>query len=148
MDYEWAARVRWVGEMNATVYARNNAFSVGSPASFRERDANPSAVEMLLGALGGDLINGMGGIAKQRGIVIDAMEMALSGTLADVLVIVGVIGETGEPHFSEITGTLYVSSDTDERELRDAWEETLRRSPIANTLKYAAAISIELRVSV
>lgn len=147
MDYKWTTRVRWVGDGQATAYARNNAFGVGQPASFRDRDAFPSAVELLLGALGGDLVNGMGAISKQRGLEIDAMELALSGTLANVLVTVGVIGETGDPHFSEIAGTLFVSSDSDEAALHEAWKETLKRSPIANTLKYAATISIELRVA-
>ncbi len=133
--------------MQATAYTRNNAFSVGQPASFRERDPHPSAVELLLGALGGDLVNGMGAASQQRGLAIDGMELALSGTLANVLVTVGVIGETGDPHFSEISGTLFISSDSDEAALHEAWNETLKRSPIANTLKYAATISIELRVA-
>lgn len=133
--------------MQATVYARNHAFTVGQPASFRERDPHPSAVELLLGALGADLVNSMGETAGKRGLAIDAMELALSGRLANVLVTVGVIGETGEPHFSEIAGTLYVSTDSDGAALQDAWDEALRRSPIANTLKHAATISIELRVA-
>jgi uncharacterized OsmC-like protein len=147
MDYKWTARVRWVSDMQAAVYTRNNTFAVGQPASFRDRDPHPSAVELLLGALGGDLVNGMGASAKQQGLTIDNMELALSGTLANVLVTVGVIGETGDPHFTDISGTLYVSSDSDEAALQEAWAEALKRSPVANTLKYAATISIELRVA-
>lgn len=132
--------------MQAAAYARNNSFGVGQPVSFRDRDAYPSSVELLLGALGGELVNGLGAEAKKRGLEVDAMEIALSGTVANVLVAVGVIGETGEPHFSEIKGTLYVSSDAEEADIREAWNDTLRRSSIANTLKYAATILIELRV--
>lgn len=146
MDYKWTARVRWVGNMEATVYARNHAFTVGQPASFRERDRHPSAVELLLGALGADLVNGLGAEAERRGIALDAIELALSGTLDNALVTVGVIGETGEPCFHEIRGTLYVSADGGEESIQEAWQETLKRSPIANTLKHAATISIELRV--
>lgn len=146
-DYTWTARVRWVGDMQAIVYTRNNSFNVGQPASFRDRDPRPSAVELLLGALGGDLVNGMGAASHQRGLTIDAMELALSGTLANVLVTVGVIGETGDPYFNDISGTLYISSDSDEALLKEAWAEALKRSPIANTLKYAATISIELRAA-
>ena len=145
-DYKWTARVRRVGDMEAIVYARNHAFSVGPPASFRDRDLHPSAVELLLGALGADLVSGLGGEAKRRGLAIDAIELALSGTIANVLVIVGVIGEAGEPCFREIRGTLYVSADADEGALQEAWRETLKRSPVANTLKHAATIDIELRV--
>lgn len=134
--------------MEATVYARNHSFTVGQPVSFKERDPHPSAIEYLLGALGADLANGFAKEAARQGIVIDAMEMAISGRVENVLVHLGVIGETGEPLVSEVTGTLYVSTDGDENALQAAWQATLQRSPIANTLKHAATIAIELRLAV
>lgn len=138
--------MRWLGDAQSTVYARNNSFTVGQPASFKDKDPHPSAVEYLLGALGADLTNGFHSHAKRQGVQIDAMEMSLSGRLADALVYVGVVGETGEPAFREISGTLFVSADAGEEVLREIWDTTLRTSPTANTLKHAATISIELRV--
>lgn len=146
-DYSWEARVRWVAEMEATVYARNHSFTVGQPLSFKERDPHPSAVEYLLGALGADITNGFAKEAGRRDIEIDGLELALSGRMENVLVHLGVIGETGEPTLREVSGTLYVSADTEEQALSEALQTTLQRSPIANTLKHAAAISIELRLS-
>ncbi len=35
MDYTWTTRLRWLGDLATTVYARNHAFTVGQPASFR-----------------------------------------------------------------------------------------------------------------
>ncbi|MEO8289305.1 MAG: OsmC family protein [Chloroflexota bacterium] len=147
MDYSWTARIRWVGDVESTVYARNHSFTVGQPVSFKQRDPHLSAVEYLLGALGADLTNGFGREMIRRGIEVDAMELALSGRVENVLVHLGVIGESGEPTFREINGTLYVSADAEESNLREAWETILQRSPIANTLKHAATISIELRVA-
>ena len=146
LDYTWTARVRWLGDAQSTVYARNNAFTVGQPASFKDKDPHPSAVEYLLGALGADLTNGFQLRASRRGVQLDAMELSLSGRLENTLVYAGVIGETGEPAFREITGTLFVSSDASEETLLDIWRITLQCSPTANTLKHAATISIELRV--
>ena len=104
--------MRWLGDAQSTVYVRNNAFTVGQPASFRDKDPHPSAVEYLLGALGADLTNGFQVHASRQGVQIDALEMSLSGSLENALVYAGVIGEVGEPAFREITGTLFVSADS------------------------------------
>jgi uncharacterized OsmC-like protein len=144
-SHAWTMRVRWVAHNEAVVYARNNSFSIGQPASFRQSDPHPSAVEYLLGALGGDLANGFQACASERGVQVDDIELKLSGRLHNPLVYLGVIGETGDPGFAEITGTLYVSADADEDTLKAIWQTTLERSPIANTLKRGLSLRIDLR---
>lgn len=144
--YTWTARVRWLGDQESTVYARNHAFTVGSPANFGQQDAHPSAVEYLLGALGADLTNGFQAQAARAGITVDALELTLRGYLGNALVVLGVIGETGNPGFQGIAGTLYVSADADEARLQAAWHTTLARSPVYNTLKSAVTLALELRV--
>ncbi len=57
--YKFQARIRWKGETTATVYARNHSFAVGQPASFDVQDIAPSALEYLLGSLGGCLVMGL-----------------------------------------------------------------------------------------
>jgi uncharacterized OsmC-like protein len=144
--FTWSLRVRWNAADQATVYARNNYFNVGPPASFRDKDPYPSAVEYLLGALGADLINGFQRNAASRGIAVDALELALTGSLQNPLSYIGVIGETGEPYLSEAYGTLYVSADSEEEVVHAVWQTTLERSPVANTLKRSTEIRIELRI--
>jgi uncharacterized OsmC-like protein len=146
-SFTWSLRVRWNAADLATVYARNNSFNVGPPASFRDKDPYPSAVEYLLGALGADLINGFHRNASSQGIAVDALELALSGSLQNPLTYIGVIGETGEPYLSQINGTLYISTDSDEEAVRAVWQTTLKRSPVANTLKRSARMQIELRIT-
>jgi TusA-related sulfurtransferase len=146
MAYTWTARLRWLGDRATTVYARNHAFTVGQPASFKATDPHPSAVEYLLGALGADLTNGFQVQASRAGLTIDAMELSLTGQLGNVLVFLGVIGEEGSPGFSEISGTLYVSADADEAILQEVWQTTLHRAPIYNTLKSAVTLRLALRV--
>jgi hypothetical protein len=144
--HTWTLRVRWVANNQASVYARNNSFTVGKPASFAQTDPHPSAVEYLMGALGADLTNGLEAVAQQRGVAVDALEMTLRGRLKNPLVYLGVIGEQGDPGFAEIEGTLYASSPADEETLQDIWRTTLERSPIANTLKHGVVLRIVLQV--
>ena len=145
--YTWTARVRGIGENKATAYARNQAFAVSGQASFKEVDPHPSAIEYLLGALGGDLITGFGAHAARRGIVVDALEASISGSLNNPLVFLGVVGETGHPGFETISGTLYVSTDADEPVLQEVWQETLARSPLVNTLQRCVTLSLELQIT-
>ena len=144
-DYAWGSRVIWTGEGGATAYARNQAFTVGGQASFREADAHPDAVEYLLGALGGDLISGFASYAARRGIEVDAMEASISGRLDNPLVFLGVVGERGHPGFRTISCTLYVSADAEEEVLDEIWQTTLARSPLANTLDRCVDLNLDLR---
>jgi hypothetical protein len=146
MDFTWTTRLRWLGDRATTVYARNNAFTVGPPASFTASDPHPSAVEYLLGALGADLLNGFAAHAERAGILVDALELALAGGLGNPLVYLGVIGEEGNPGISRISGSLYVSADAEEDALRRVWQTTLARSPIYNTLKPTVDLALDLRV--
>ena len=145
-SFTWTLRVRHVGDSEAAAYARNNTFTVGQPASFRQTDPHPSAVEYLLGALGADLTNGFYLCASKLGIHVDALEMSLSGRLGNALVYLGVIGEDGDPGFDDIAGVFYVRADSGEELISRAWQTTLDRSPVANTLKHGVTISIELRI--
>ena len=150
-DYIWATRVRWMHESQtpancAVAYARNHAFSIGQQASFKEADEHLSAVEYLLGALGGDLLSGFHTQAKRRGVFLADLEVKLSGRLNNPLVFLGVVGETGHPGFETITGTLYVSSDAEASLIQEIWQVTLARSPLVNTLQRCVALSLDLKI--
>ena len=146
-EYVWPVRVHRVGDRHARVYARNHAFDVGQQASVAPSDERPSALEYLLGALGADLVEGLSAQARRRGVVIDGLEIALSGKLENVLVHLGVVGELGHPGVSEITGTLYVSADADEETVHALWRAALERSPLHHTLSHCARISIRVRTA-
>jgi hypothetical protein len=145
--YTWTARVRGTGENKATAYVRNQSFAVHGQASFKEADLHPSAVEFLLGALGSDVITGFAAHAVRRGVVVDALEISISGCLNNPLVFLGVVGETGHPGFEAISGTLYVSTDVDEPSLQEVWQETLAQSPLVNTLQRCVALLLELQIT-
>jgi uncharacterized OsmC-like protein len=144
--FSWTARVRSISRDRSIVYARDKSFAAGRAASFKQTDAQPSAVEYLLGALGADIVSGFWMIAEESGIEVDDVEMRLSGRLGNALVYVGVIGEVGDPGFAEIAGTLYVSANAEESALREVWQTALARSPIFNTLKKGVQLKLDMRL--
>jgi hypothetical protein len=153
-DHTWTVRVeRVAGPASETgksyerrVYARNHSFSVGKQASFEPTDAQPSAVEVLLGALGADVVAGFEAEAARRRVPLDGVEMRLSGRLDNVLTHLGVIGEAGHPGFASIQGTLYVTADADRDALDALWRAALQRSPLVNTLNRSVELSLDLRI--
>jgi uncharacterized OsmC-like protein len=145
IDHVFPVRVQRLAGGSARVYARG-AFDVGSQASLRDSDDAPSAVEYLLGALGGDLVCGLERAAEGQGILLHAVEISLNGRLDNVLTHLGVIGEQGHPGFASIEGTAYVASDAEEDAIQRAWQRTLNRSPLYHTLTRCAAVTIALKV--
>ena len=145
IDHAFPVRVQRLSGGAARVYARS-VFDVGSQASLRETDDAPSAVEYLLGALGGDLTCGLQRAAEAEGIALHEIEITLNGRLDNILTHLGVVGEQGHPGFAVIDGTAYIAADADESAVTRAWQRTLARSPIYNTLTHCADVSIRLVV--
>lgn len=144
--FVWSVRVRPGQDGQAVASARTNLFTICGQASFKDADPHPSAVEYLLGILGGDLLSGFTTQAARRGVSLYAIEVTVSGRLNNPLVHLGVVGEHGHPGFETISGTLYVSAEAEEPELDRLWQETLRRSPLVNTLERAVTLSLALQV--
>jgi hypothetical protein len=145
-EHLFPVRVQRTAARTARAYGRGQSFDVGSQASLRESDDAPSAVEYLLGALGGDLVCGLERAGEGQGIPIDAVEISLNGRLDNILTHLGVVGEQGHPGFASIEGTAYVASDAEEDAIQRAWQRTLDRSPLYQTLSRCAAVAIALRV--
>ena len=146
VDYVWPVRVRRTEEGFARAYARTQAFGIGSQASLRESDPHPAAVEYAVAALGGDLVCGFHREVSARGLAVDAVEMAVSVRLDNVLVHIGVVGEQGHAGFGAIEGALFVATAEAEDAIRAAWQATLERSPLYTTLSRATRVEIALRI--
>ena len=140
--YEWRVRVRPAGQLQGRVYCRNLSFDVGQPASFEEADTSPSAVEVLLGALGGALAVAFATACSQRGLEVDDIELTARGKLHNVLAHLGL--EQGDPSFQSIQVRCFASTFDDEATVREAWQEAVDRSPIAATLRRAVELELKL----
>jgi uncharacterized OsmC-like protein/TusA-related sulfurtransferase len=142
--YAWQARVRWTEGMRAKAFARNHAFEVGQVASFDTEDAAPSAIEYLLGALGGALVVGFQWRLSQRGITVRNLEISLKARATNVLVFLGVEPE-GDPGLEQVEGRIYVDADAEPDVLEAVLEETLRRCPVTRSLLGRVPVKVELR---
>lgn len=142
--YVWRLRTRVTGQMKATVYCRNFSWNVGQPLSFEEKDANPSAVESLLGALGGALATGFSTECGKEGLDVDDIELAVTGRLHNPLAHLGL--EDGDPSFAEIEVKCYASTMDEEARVRALFETVVARSPIAATLAKAAQLNVKFAV--
>jgi uncharacterized OsmC-like protein len=142
--YEWRVRSRSTGHLKSTVYFRNFSFEVGQPASFEEKDAHPCAVEYLLAALAGGLSTGLATECAKDGLEIDDIEISVKGKLDNVLAHLGI--EEGDPSFRAIELKCFVSTLDDPPKVRAAWQRTLDRSPMAQTLKKAVPLEAKLAI--
>jgi TusA-related sulfurtransferase/uncharacterized OsmC-like protein len=142
--YVWRLRARVTGPMKATVYCRNFSWHVGQPLSFEEKDANPSAVESLLGTLGGALATGFSTECGKEGLDVDDIELAVTGRLHNPLAHLGL--EDGDPSFAEIEVKCYASTMDEEARARALFETVVARSPIAATLAKATQLNVKFSV--
>jgi len=142
--YAWQARVRWTEGMRAKAFARNHAFEVGQVASFDTEDAAPSAVEYLLGALGGALVVGFQWRLSQRGIAVRNLEISVKARAANVLVFLGLEAD-GDAGLAQIEGRIYVDADAEPDVLEAVLQETLRRCPVTRSLLRQVPVQVELR---
>ncbi len=136
-----------IGAQVAKAYVRNLSFSIEKQASFTSEGSFPSAVEYLLGALGGDVVNGFESQAANSGLTVEAIEFSLSGRLANPLVVLNVVGAEGSPGFQSIVGTLYVTTDAEESTVNKIWLKTLARSPLVKTLERSVDLSLRMKIA-
>jgi hypothetical protein len=142
---QWAARVRWIAP-HATVYLRDHKVAVANPVSFKPSgDVAPSALEMLLSALGGEVVTAFTAQATRSGAVLDAVEAAVSTYLKNPLVAAQVVGEVGSPALAALAITLYVASPETEETIHALWDEVRPHLPVYATLSCACPITLVLK---
>jgi uncharacterized OsmC-like protein len=144
----WGVRVRATTPGGVTTYARSHAFEVGTALPFDVEQGRVTALEYLLGALGGDLVGGFRALARQRRLSIDDVEATVDATLVNPLTHLGVVGERGHPGLERVAVRVHVATLEPEEAVRAAWDEALRRSPLARTLAAAARVEIVMTVTV
>lgn len=146
----WSARVRLLPDRvaGAVAYLRDHTLQIASPLSFKTSgDPAPCALETLLAALGGELITGFASRASRAGLILDALEASVSGSLENPLVAAGVIGEEGSPALAAVTLILYVASPEPEATLQEFLDSTLSAAPVYGTLSRACLITVTLKIT-
>jgi Predicted redox protein, regulator of disulfide bond formation len=131
---KYSARVRRLGSgFNFKAYIRDHSFAVSEPQDVGGVDAGPRAIEYVLGALGACYATGFVLNATKRGVRIRNLEIALEGEIDNILVFLG-LSDQGHPGYRRIVAKAYIDAEADEKTIKEIWEETVRTSPVGNTL--------------
>jgi hypothetical protein len=135
-------RVTAPGPAAARVSVGRRQFSIGRPVEFDDASPHVAALEYAIGAVGGEVVNGMREFARRRRFPIDAIEALVTGELDNGLSYLEVIGETGPPRIARIAITLFVAS-ADDTAARALFDEMIERLPLVSTLRAAIDLDIE-----
>ena len=141
-DTRWTLRVTAVRPSGSVIHARKHSFAAGAPLSFDAEYGAVSALELLLGAVGADLVGGIQTVAHRRRVEIDDIEAVVHGTLHNPMVYLRVVGEVGDAGIRAIEARVYISSLDDDARVRAVWQEVLETSPLVNTLNKAVKLEL------
>jgi hypothetical protein len=127
----------------ARVSVSRRQFSIGRPLEFDEASPHVAAMEYALGAVGGEIVNGLRAFADRRRLAIDAVEAIVSATLENGFTYLEVIGEQGQPKIARIHVKVFVSA-LDVAATHAVFEQMLDRLPLVCTLRAAVVLTTEL----
>jgi len=140
----WRVRVRGRGGMEAQVFVRNHTFAAGQPASFDVADKAVSAVEYFLGSLGACLAVGFQWRASRRGVNVADLEVTVQAHSENILVYLGIENE-GNPGLADLQAQVYVDADADASILRELLDETVRWSPVLQSVERAEVVKTQVK---
>ena len=127
----------------ARVSVGRRQFSIGRPLEFDDASARVAAVEYALGAVGGEVVNGLRVFADRRRLAIDAIEAVVTAELDHGLTYLEVIGEHGQPMIARIHVKVFLACG-DAAASRALFAHVLDRLPLVCTLRAALDLSVEL----
>ncbi|HZO15511.1 MAG TPA: OsmC family protein [Polyangiaceae bacterium] len=148
MDYEWSVRVAATSHERANAFVRGQRLEIGPPLAFDSELGATTAFEYLLAALGADLTVGLRATARRKRLDVDGVEAVVRAELDNPAVYLGVVGEEGSPALARVRVKVYVSTLEEEDTVREAWEQTLARSPLYQTLRAAVAIDLDIKIAI
>lgn len=139
-------RVTAPGTAAARVSIGRRQFPIGRPVEFDVASPHVAAIEYALGAIGGEVVNGLREFARRRRLVLDGVEALVTGELLNGLTYLEVIGEAGRPRIGRIAIKVFVASD-DHLAARALFDDTIARLPLVSTLREAVDLEIELALT-
>jgi hypothetical protein len=130
----------------ARVSVRKEQFLVGRPLELDAASPRIGALEYALGALAGELVNGIRQFAWRRRLDVEHVEALITGELEHGLAYLEVVGEEGSPRLARVHLKVFVAS-ADEPGLRRLWTEMTERLPLLGTFRAAMPIQLDLIVT-
>src|SRR5919205_1215854 len=102
------------------------------PTAALVKYAAPSAIELILAALGSSLAIGIAAQAAQRGVTLESLEFTITGDL-DVRMLLG-LSDRVHPGLQTVRVKGQVKADASDEVLREIQQAAERGSPVWNTL--------------
>lgn len=127
----------------ARVSVRHHQFLVGRPIELDDAAPRIAALEYALGALGGEIVNGLRVFAARRRLEVDDIEAVVTATMERELAYLEVVGESGPPRIAHLHVKVFVAS-PDPVGVYELWPELLERLPLLDTLKLAVPTDLDL----
>lgn len=146
LNASWTVRVGRTRLAPVRVRTRAHGFDVAQSLDFGAKAEATSALEAFLGSLGADVVLQFTDLCDRRRLLLDQIEAKVEGRLGNALVALGVVGEEGDPGLSDVRLTVLLASPADPDDLRAAWDEALRRSPLVATLGRSVTLTCELKL--
>jgi hypothetical protein len=131
---------------SARVSVGRRDFSIGRPLEFDESSPHVAAAEYALGAVGGEVVNGLREFARRRRLPLDAVEALVTGEIEHALAYLEVVGEDARPRIRRIAVKLFVDA-ADAVATRKLFDEMVGRLPLVSTLCDAVDLDLELVVT-
>lgn len=130
----------------ARVSVRKEQFIVGRPLELDAASPRIGAVEYAIGALAGEVVNGVRQFAWRRRVDLEHVEALVTADLAHELAYLEVVGEEGAPRIDRVHLKVFIAS-ADEPGIRRLWTDLLDRLPLLGTLRVAVPIDLDLIVT-
>ena len=130
----------------ARISIRRHQFVIGRPIELDEASPRISAMEYAVGAIAGEVVNGLRVFASRHRIDLDRVEAVATSELQHGLTYLEVVGESGQPKIASVHLKVFVAT-TDESGVRRLWAELLDRLPLLCTMRSAFPIHLELMVT-
>lgn len=146
MNSRWTVRVGLSQDATALIRTRSHGVAVGQPLDFGATAPAPSSFELMLGALGSDLVLRFADRCRRMRLPLDECEARVESGLDNELVTLGVRGETGSPAASSFAVRVSVTSPAPSHSLQLAWDDVLAQSPLVATLQRACPLSLQLEI--
>jgi hypothetical protein len=127
----------------ARVSVGRRQFPIGRPIEFDDASPHVAAIEYALGAVGGEIVNGLREFARRRRLAIDAVEALITGEVDGGLTYLEVIGESGRPRIRRIAVKVFVAS-VDGPATRALFDDMIERLPLLSTLRQVVDLDVEL----
>jgi hypothetical protein len=132
----FSVRVAKGPDDGATASVRRERVTVGAPLSFDESYPKATSFELLLAAVGTDLVSGLAALARKARVPLDNVEALVQGEIENPLAHLRVVGETGHPGLKALSAKVYVRTGEAPDRVRGVWADLLASSPMVHTFRF------------